>query len=231
MNIYRSNKGAVTKFILLIIVFVIIIAFAIKEGPALINLAEHPEDVRKYMLSIGMLGYVLFMLIQIAHVIIAVIPGDILYVLGGFVFGIPAGFIMSLSGVMIGSVIVFSFSRLLGYDFVRKVLSKEKIDKLSSVLNSSTGMFGLFVICLIPIIPKDPLMYVAGLTPVKASRLFIVYALSRIPVTLMWVAIGANAYDKNYSQMFIAIALLALVVLTGILLEKRVLKKNKLVKI
>lgn len=50
-------------------------------------------------------------------------------------------------------------------------------------------MIGMLIICLIPVIPKDLMMYVAGLTPIKASRLFFVYSISRIPGALIWVSV------------------------------------------
>jgi uncharacterized membrane protein YdjX (TVP38/TMEM64 family) len=201
MTTAKNNKGIIIKFTLLVIIFIFLIIAAIKFAPWVVNLAEHPDAAREYMLSIGILGNAVFLLIQLVHVIIAVVPGDLLYVLGGFIFGLPMGFLLSYVGIMLGTFFVFYLSRWLGYDFVNKVIPKDKIDKISNVLNSIKGMLGLFVICLIPIIPKDPLMYVAGLTPIKASRLFLVYAISRIPVTFMWVSVWASAYEKNYLQM------------------------------
>jgi uncharacterized membrane protein YdjX (TVP38/TMEM64 family) len=231
MCIEVNKKKAIIKFSLFILFFLIIFIFAYLYGAELIHLAEHPDEVRKYMLSIGSFGYILFLLIQIIHVIIAVIPGDMLYVLGGFVFGLPIGFLLSYAGVMLGTFAVFYLSRYLGYDFVTIFISKDKIDKISKILNSVKGMLGLFVICLIPMVPKDPLMYVAGLTPIKASKLFFVYALSRIPVTLMWVVIGANAYERNYLEIAITVVILIALVGLGFILQKKESKKLKIDKI
>jgi uncharacterized membrane protein YdjX (TVP38/TMEM64 family) len=206
--------------------FIAIIIGAIIIAPFIVNLVKHPTDVREYMLSIGIWGGLLFLLIQLIHVIIAVIPGDFLYVLGGFVFGMPVGFLLSYFGVMIGTVIVFYLARSLGYDFVNKFVPKDKLHKASHILNSAKGLFGLFVICLIPIIPKDPLMYAAGLTPIKASRMFPVYALSRIPVTFVWVSIGANVYEKNFLGTVIVVTILLLLAVLGIILKKNIIKKE-----
>jgi len=63
-------------------------------------------------------------------------------------------------------------------------------------------------------------MYVAGLTPVKASRIFLAYGLSRIPTTLIWVSVGANAYEKNMLGMGITIAVLILLLIVVYLLGR-----------
>jgi uncharacterized membrane protein YdjX (TVP38/TMEM64 family) len=221
MNKIKNNKVACAKFLIFIILFASTVLVAINLTPWVIELTKNPTDIRSHMLSNGIMGYLMFISLQILHVIIAFIPGDVFYILGGFVFGTPLGFLLSWSGIMLGSILVFNFSRLLGKDFVNVFVSKEKIDKISNVLNSTKGMIGLFVICLIPMIPKDPLIYAAGLTPVKASRLFLVYGISRIPTVLMLVMIGANTYDQNYSQGLILIGILVLSSIIVYIMKKR----------
>src|SRR5665647_3609354 len=102
-------------------------------------------------------------------------PGDLFNICSGYIFGIPLGFTLSVTGIMLGSIIAFYISRLLGYDFIKKFVSEEKINKISELLNSAKGLVGVFIICIIPVIPKDLMIYIAGLTPIKASRLFLVY--------------------------------------------------------
>lgn len=227
MKVSNNDKGAVTKFILLLLIVIFVISVAIKFSPQIIELLKHPEDVRDYMLSINMFGKLLFFLMLVAHVFVVVFPGDILYVLGGYVFGLPLGFFLSYIGVITGGFLVFKLSRLLGYSFVKKVVPSDKLKKASKLLNSVKGMIGLFILCLIPIFPKSTLMYAAGLTPIKTSKLFFVYALSRIPVIFMWSAIGAQVYEKDYFHMIIIMIILACFAITSILLRKRIYKKSK----
>lgn len=227
MRVKVNKKNAIIKFSFFVIFFLILLFFAAKYSSQLIDIAKNPSDAREYMLSIGIFGPLLFLLIQIVHVIIAVIPGDMLYVLGGFVFGLPTGFLLSYAGVMLGTFVVFYLARYFGHDFVCIFIPKETIEKISKILNSIQGMLGLFIVCLIPMVPKDPLMYVAGLTPVKASRLFLVYAISRIPVTFIWVLMGANAYERNYLQVIVTIIILVVLIGLSILLERKVLHKDK----
>ena len=95
------------------------------------------------------------------------------------------------------------------------------------MLNSSKGTVGLFLICCIPFIPKDIMMYVAGLTPVKASRIFLIYGISRIPSTLIWVSVGANAYEKDMLGLGITIAIMMILLVIVFFLGRFYTKNEK----
>jgi len=88
--------------------------------------------------------------------------------------------------------------------------------KLQDIDRSSKIKFIFFI----PIVPKDIMIYIAGITPIKASRLFIIYAISRIPGTLIWLSFGAKAYEGNILGIAITLILLAIFVIIGILLQK-----------
>jgi uncharacterized membrane protein YdjX (TVP38/TMEM64 family) len=221
----------VLKLTLLVLILAIILTVGIKAGPWLMEHGKNPKFIRDYLAGFGDIGFLIYILIQALHVIIVVVPGDIFNICGGFVYGIPLGFTLSMIGLMLGTVAVFYLSRFFGYEFVSKFISKEKIEKVSSILNSTKGTVGMFIVCSIPFIPKDIMMYIAGLTPVKASRLFLVYGLSRIPGTLIWVSIGANAYEKDYWGLGITIAIMLLLLVSVFLLGRFYKNKEKSIKL
>ncbi len=196
-------------------------------APWIIEKVKQPEVLRDYLRSFEGLGILFYVLLQAVHVLIVVIPGDLFNVCGGYIYGIPLGFVLSMTGIMIGTVCAFYISRLLGFEFISKIVPKDKIDKISSVLNSTKGMLGMLIVCLIPGIPKDLMIYVAGLSPVNASKLFLVYGVSRIPGTLIWVSVGAQVYERN--AMEIAFTLIGTVLIASaviILQNKYKLAKN-----
>ena len=213
------------KLSILIITALTIITVLIKFAPEIINMSQNPQSIREYINQFGSASYLVFIMLQILQVIIAIIPGDFFHIAGGFNYGIPLGFLLSFIGLMAGTIIAFYISRLLGYRFIRKFISEEKISKMSKLINTSKGMIGIFIICLIPAIPKDILIYVAGLTPIKASRLFTVYFVSRIPNLLVLVSIGANTFEKDFSGIIITIVILICLIAIGFILKHKL--KNK----
>ena len=84
----------------------------------------------------------------------------------------------------------------------------------------------MLIICLIPVIPKDLMMYIAGLTPIKASKLFFIYGLSQIPGMLIWVSVGAQVYDKNILGIVITLISLVILISTGLLLQNKYKRKQ-----
>ena len=230
MGLVKLNRRVVVKLVLLTMILTTIVIVGIRIAPWLYETSKNPQHLRDYITGYGSYGFMVYILIQAVQVIIVIIPGDIVMIGAGFIYGIPIGFVLSYLGLMAGSVIVFYISRLFGYELVSRFIPIEKIEKINGILNSTRGTVGLFIICCIPFIPKDILMYVAGLTPINASRLFLVYGLSRIPTTLIWVSVGANAFDKDYVglgiTLAIMLALLIIVFFIGKNYHKRELKRT-----
>ncbi len=221
MKLQKIDRSSKLKLAFLIIIALIIGIFAIKFAPWLIEKAKNPQAVKDYLLSFGRFGFLIYILIQAAHVLVIVVPGDIFNVCGGFIYGIPLGFLLSFVGIMLGTVTAFYISRIFGYEFISKFIPRKRLDEISNLLNSTKGMLGMLVICLIPMIPKDIMMYVAGLTPIKPSRLFFIYAISRIPGTLIWVSVGAKASEGNIIGIVITLMSLAILVTGSIILQKK----------
>lgn len=226
MKMKKVDSRIKIKLIIMILIALSIVALGINYAPWIIEKVKKPEVLREYLRSFGGWGFVIYILLQAAHVLLMVIPGDLFNVCGGYIYGIPLGFLLSIIGIMIGTVCAFYISRLLGYEFISKVIPKEKIEKISNILNSSKGTLGMLIICLIPVIPKDLMIYIAGLTPIKASKLFFIYALSRIPGTLIWVSIGAQVYERNVMEISIILIGFALLIAVGITL-KNVYKRTQ----
>jgi len=226
MRLASMDKRTIVKLVFLIFIITIILITGIKTAPWLFEHAKNPQYIRDYLAGYGNYGFLVYILIQVIQVIIVIIPGDLVMICAGFVYGIPLGFVLSYIGLMLGSMIVFYISRFFGYEIVSKFIAKEKIEKLSGILNSTKGTVGLFIVCCIPFIPKDLMMYVAGITPVKASRLFLVYGLSRIPATMIWVSVGANAFEKDWLDLGITIAIMLVLLVIIFFLGKNYHKRE-----
>ena len=228
MSLIKPDKRAYVKLVFLIVIFTLIIVLGIKTAPWLFEHAKNPEYIRKYLAGFGNESFLVFILIQMIQVIIVIIPVDLVNICSGFIFGMPLGFFLSYLGLMLGSVIVFYISRFFGYEFVCRLIPKEKIEKISGMLNSTKGTVGLFILCCIPFMSKAIIMYIAGLTPVKASRLFLIYGISRFPGTLIWVSIGAYAYEKDMWGLGITIALMIIMLVVVFFLGRFYTKKEKI---
>jgi len=104
--------------IVLFAVFMVLLVLAtIKYAPIVTELVSEPEEFRDLIQSYGYTGVFIFVLIQIIQIVIPVIPGEVVQVAGGFVFGTWLGTLYLMIGVILGSVCAFFAARLLGYPF------------------------------------------------------------------------------------------------------------------
>lgn len=228
------TKSMIYKLIGIALIGIIVLIILIKFYPVLSPLlAEFKDDpqaamnkIKNYVTSFGALGFAVFIFFEVIQVIIALIPGDIFHVSAGFIYGMPNGFILAYIGEMIGAIIAFSLAKFFGADIVKKFVPEEQIIKMKDLINSVKGTAGILILCLIPLIPKDILIYVAGITPVKPARFLIVFLLCRIPDIFIKASGGAAVSNMDWTSLIIVIAIFLLFVLSGLFLKKKFIKSE-----
>jgi uncharacterized membrane protein YdjX (TVP38/TMEM64 family) len=222
----KANKRKLVLYIALITVFLGLIVYAaVRFGPQLTELARKPEDLRNLLNSFGWKGILVFMGIQMLQVVVAAIPGEFVQLAGGYIYGTWFGTLYSLIGIVLGSILVFFIARLLGYPVVKLLVSPKQLEKFNFMINSEKSEIGMFIFFLIPGIPKDVLTYIAGITPVKPLRFFIIITVGRLPALLASSYIGYSAQKGNYGVMLILSIAALVLFLTGIILKDKIIKK------
>lgn len=221
------NKGKNTQIITklcILLVFATIGAIALmKYAPQIAYIAKNPKDLKVMLSSYGSTGIVIFILIQIVQVIIAFLPGDVTQLAGGYIYGTILGTVYSTIGITIGSVIVFFTSRFLGYSLLNLFISKEQFEKFSFLMNSPKAELTMFIIFLIPGMPKDFLTYIAGVTPIKSMTFLVLTSIARFPALFISTYIGANLQQGNFKAVIITTVISCIVIAAGFLMKKRIL--------
>lgn len=227
-RIINSKKKRLTVQMLLFILFIgAIIAITILYAPAITKLVGNPDQFRQFIDSYGALSILVFIAFQILQVVIAAIPGEFVQIAGGYIFGTVLGTVYSVIGIMIGAIAAFFAARLLGYKVISSLISQENIDKFNFLLNNKKGEMVTFLLFLIPGLPKDILVYIAGLSPIKPLRFFIIYLVARLPGLAGSSLIGANIQQKNYVLALVIFILASLLFMIGILSKDLIMKKLK----
>lgn len=224
-----KSKGRVALYIVLIALFLGAMAYlTIIFGPRLTELARDPGSLSNKLESYGWKGVLLFIGIQILQVLVAAIPGEVIQIAGGYIYGTWFGTLYSITGILIGSVIVFFIARLLGYPLVKMLVSPEHLKKFNFMINDDKSEAAMFLLFLIPGIPKDILTYIAGITPVKPLRFFIIITIARLPALIASSVIGSSTEKGNYVMVIILSAAALVLFLAGLLLKDRIIDKIKL---
>jgi uncharacterized membrane protein YdjX (TVP38/TMEM64 family) len=153
-----------------------------------------------------------FILLQVVQVVVAPIPGGPIAFLGGYLFGVQAGFIYSMIGLMLGSWLAFSIAGILEKWLVKKFVSAKKLKKFDYLMGHE-GVVLSFLLFLIPGFPKDALCYILGLTPMRWGIFLIISTIGRIPGTLIATQQGAQAFNHQYEIFLLLSGISALITL------------------
>ena len=172
------------------------------------------EKVRTWLMSFGSASPLVFIIIQSLQVVFAPIPGEATGFLGGFLFGIPMGFLYSSVGLTLGSIIAFLLGRWLEIHFVEKVVQKKTLEKFDFIIERQ-GVLIAFLLFLIPGFPKDYLCFILGLSKMPFRVFLIINIIGRMPGTFLLTLQGANVYKGNYVSFY---TLLGIFLLAGLLM-------------
>ncbi len=221
----QKRTALIVKGVLLILFLSVVIYLSFRIGPGITRLVKEPQKFREYLVAYGSSGAFIFVAFQVAQVIVAVIPGEIVQIAGGYVFGTVLGTLYSVLGIFVGSLIVFFITRLLGFSLVKTFVPQKRIERFAFLINSPKSEIAMFTLFLIPGVPKDTLVYIAGLTPMKPLRFLLIATIARFPGLLGSAYIGSNLQKKHYLPVtVISVAALILFVI-GLLSKDKVIDK------
>jgi uncharacterized membrane protein YdjX (TVP38/TMEM64 family) len=174
-------------------------------------LLDH-HRLKEIIISFGAYSFLAFILLQVVQVVVAPIPGGAIEFLGGYIFGVKAGFFYSMVGLLLGSWLAFSLARIFEKWAVEKFVSEETRKKFDYLIGHE-GVILSFLLFLIPGFPKDALCYILGLTPMHLGIFLVISTIGRLPGTLMATLQGAKAFDHQYKIFLILMGISALVIL------------------
>ncbi len=121
------------------------------------------EYIQDYFLAWGSLAPLVYVLIVTLEVVIAPIPGTLLYVPGGLIFGWQIGGLATLAGNVIGAVICAGVSRSLGRPYAERFFARESLARYDALL-SRNAIWVILLLRINPLTSSDLVSYAAGLT-------------------------------------------------------------------
>ncbi len=194
--------------------FLILIIYNYREAILeLFNVFKSEDNLKDCFRSMGKGKSIgIFILMQIIQVVIFFIPGHPIEIIGGYLFGVSWGTILSVIGIAAGSAILFAISKALNRNIkTRYTLKNKKSIKLKQMLNSTKVNVVVFFLYLIPGVPKDNLIYVCALTQISIESFLLYSMVGRTPGIIMASAIGAEIGNKNLTTLIIITAIMTVI--------------------
>jgi len=219
----KLTPSILIRIILLFIFTGGLIYLSIKYAPAITSLVSKPDEFRVLILSYGAKSILIFMTFQILQVVIAVIPGELIQVAGGYIYGIWLGTLYSVAGILLGSIVVFFIARILGYPILKMLISPSRFKRFSFFLNSPNSGIITLILFLIPGMPKDILTYMAGITPMRPMNFLVTATLARLPGILISSYVGASFGESCYGKAAIVSGLAVMLFMLGFFFQDKIM--------
>ena len=167
--------------------------------------------------------------LQLAQIFLVILPGEPFEILAGMCYGAVGGTIFILVTVFITTTIIFYLVKKFGKKLVYEFFEKKKVDKISKskILNNPKKIENiLFILFFIPGTPKDLVVYLGGILPVKPLRFILISTFARFPSIISSTLAGSNILQGNFKSMiFIYVITFALV--GGVFAIIRIFDKDK----
>ena len=191
----RKRLVSIVSLLVLIAFFVVITVFIGK--PMVEGLAD-PEEFRQWVDSHGPMGRLAFLGMMTLQVVVAMIPGEPLEIAAGYVFGNFEGLLLCILGAVLGTIMIFGFTRLFGVKMVEAFISREKIESIRFLHNPEKRNVLVFLLFFIPGTPKDVITYFIGLTSMKLPAFLLLSSIGRIPSVITSTIVGNALGTQNY---------------------------------
>ena len=181
--------------------------------PAVKTFFANQEAISSLAQGFGLWGPLLIALLHAVQIFIPVIPGYIILIASGYVYGFWGGFFLSLVITVGLSQAAFSLARWGGRPLVERFVRPESLTRWDR-LASRYGVFFFMIAFMLPVFQADLMNYVAGLSSLSARKFFLANLLGRIPGVVVMTAIGAYglAFSPVVWVVFVVGGLLLLLI-------------------
>jgi len=132
-------------------------------------------------------------------------PAEFVAIANGMVYGAFWGTVITWVGAMFGAFLAFGLARLLGRQFVYRIITLENSQKVDGWVKNYGGQT-LFISRLIPVIAFNLINYVAGLTKVSWWTFAWTTGLGILPITILMVVVGSEITTLSWRIWVFVIA-------------------------
>lgn len=157
--------------------------------------AERVARLRQFFDQAGIWAPLLYVVFVVVEVIIAPIPGIMLYAPGGLIFGPWLGGSLALIGNVIGAGISCGLARSLGTSWLDRISSGTAMSRLQTALEKD-GSRLIVMLRLNPLTSTDLLSYAAGFTRIPIHRVMLATGIGMAPLCFLQSWLSDSLFNK-----------------------------------
>ena len=192
--------NAERKFLFACLIFALVI-YAI-HAFGLFDLLTDLPHLQTLIRQSGFFGYSLYILLFIIATLL-LLPGSILVIAGGIVFGPLLGTLLSLIAATLASSCSFLLARWLGRDLLLKYVGHSNTFQAIEKGIARNGIDFLILTRLIPLFPYNIQNYAYGLTTIAFWPYTLISALTTLPGIVIYTVMASDLANEGITLRFI----------------------------
>lgn len=165
------------------------IALVLVIGEDIVTLFSDPARVRAAIQGMGVLAPLALVALSALQIVLAPIPGYLVQIAGGYLFGAWQGSIYGIIGMLLGAAGAFLLARRFGVPLLQRLVPAGLLDGWLRLRNLSSLTVWV-VILLLPV--GDFCYFLAGLTALSLPRMLLATLLVRGPTVIIASLVGAQ---------------------------------------
>lgn len=171
----------------------------------------------------GPVGVFILLGLQFLQIIVAFIPGEVVQLAAGLMYGPWLGSLLILIGCVVSSTVVYKLVHVLGAPFVQGMVSTEHLGRFRKFEESGKLDAVVFVLFLIPGMPKDVFTYLVPLTDMPYKRFIILTTLGRTPGVVGSAYTAAGFASGQVAGPVVVLALLVVMAVVAIVFRDKIM--------
>jgi uncharacterized membrane protein YdjX (TVP38/TMEM64 family) len=153
------------------------------------------EEIKIFFDNFGKLAPLAYVGCVMLEVLVAPIPGIMLYAPGGVVFGGLMGGFLSLIGNTLGAGIACAAARTIGESWATKYFASEKLRSTQELLERK-GFWLILLLRINPLTSSDLISYAAGLTRIPVWQVMLATASGMAPLCFAQAYLAENLMQR-----------------------------------
>jgi uncharacterized membrane protein YdjX (TVP38/TMEM64 family) len=184
--------------------------------PHIVAVFADPGRLRASIVALGAWGPLGLVLLSAVQIVLAPVPGYLVQVAGGYVFGPWLGGVYGVVGMAMGATVAFLLARRFGVPLLQRLVPGRLLEGWLR-LRSQSSLAAWVVVLLLPV--GDFCYFLAGLTSLSLRRMLLGTVLVRGPTVFLAAFVGAQAAFLSREMLWLLAG--AAVVLTVVILWQK----------
>lgn len=219
------DRSSIFKFAGLIAFLVLMAVIVIIAWPYITDVFTEGgvERLVERVQNAGWMGVFVLLGMQFLQVVVAFIPGEVVQLAAGLMYGPVFGSILILIGCVISSSVVYFLVHKLGAPFVQGMVSTEHLEKFRRFEESGKLDVIVLVLFLIPAMPKDVFTYIVPLTSMDYKRFIILTTAGRIPGVVASTYMASGFASGEIVGPIVVLVVVAIIAVIALIFREKIM--------